>query len=88
MSEYTKQGGKWLAAARSWMQHHCHNGSTVAWGSNEVLNPPLTVADVEEIAAKVAEAMEQEVVRLKAELDYATKARIVTGLDYDYKYRF
>lgn len=48
MSKYTKNGGKWLGTARSWIQHKCINGSDVTWGSNEVLKPYLTVRQVEE----------------------------------------
>ena len=49
-----KRGGKWLCAARSWMQWHKHNGSDVTWGSQQELRPAMTVKDVEELAAHVA----------------------------------
>lgn len=45
-----KHGGAWLGRARAWMQNHKHNGSTVTWGSDEVLQPPMTVRQVEEVA--------------------------------------
>jgi hypothetical protein len=51
-----EHGGKWLAAARSWLQHHTNNGDRVTWGSNEALSPPLTVRMVEEMAKDVAVA--------------------------------
>jgi hypothetical protein len=51
-----KQGGEWLGAARRWLQWNTHNGDRVTWGSEEVLHPPLTVRQVEELAAHVAAA--------------------------------
>ncbi len=54
-------GGSWLGAARSWLQWHKHNGGTVTWGSEEVLSPPMTVKDCEELARDaVAAAILQE----------------------------
>lgn len=55
MSEYTKQGGTWLAAVRSWIQCNCTNGSKVTWGSNDVLSPNITVKQIEEIAARAVD---------------------------------
>ena len=55
--------GTALAAARSWIQQHCLNGSEVIWGSAEILQPHITVEEVEEIALRVAEAVEKEVKR-------------------------
>ena len=49
-------GGKWLGAAREWLQWHRLNGDSVTWGSSDVLRPPFTVRDVEELAAHVAAA--------------------------------
>lgn len=49
-----KGGGSWLGTARTWLQHHKNNGETVTWSSNEVLVPPMTVLDVEELAREVA----------------------------------
>jgi len=55
------RGGEWLGAARSWLQRRKHNGSHVTWGSNEELHPPMTVKEVEEIAAEAAaEAINEE----------------------------
>lgn len=53
-SDLLRQGGEWLGVARSWLQWHTRNGSRVAWGSNTALEPPLTVRQVEELAAYVA----------------------------------
>jgi len=59
-----KSGGKWLGAARSWMQWNCRNGDRVIWGSDEELQGKrrahLTVADVEDLAAEVAAAVINE----------------------------
>lgn len=55
-----KQGGKWLGAARSWLQWHTRNGDSVTWGSNDVIEPHLTVKMIEELAADVAEAAVEE----------------------------
>lgn len=46
-----------LLAARSWIQCHCINGEYVTWGSDDRLNPPLTVRDVEELATAIAKAI-------------------------------
>ena len=46
-----RQGGKWLGMARSWVQSHKLNGDKVTWGSNDVLNPPMTIREVEEVCA-------------------------------------
>lgn len=53
-TEMLRRGGKWLGAARHWLQWNKRNGSDVTWGSKEVLQPPFTVRDVEEVAAEVA----------------------------------
>ena len=52
---YVKFGGKWLGAARRWIQHNCWTGSTVMWGSSDLL-PPLSVDKIEELAAEIARA--------------------------------
>ena len=56
----TKQGGKWLGAARTWLQWHTRNGESVTWGSQDVIEPQMTVKMVEELAANVAEAAVEE----------------------------
>lgn len=55
-SELLRRGGEWLGAARSWILWHRHNGDSVTWGSADVLRPPFTTADVEDLAAHVAAA--------------------------------
>ena len=52
--EFLRGGGDWLGSARSWLQRKKHNGSRVTWGSADVLEPPMTVHDVEELAADSA----------------------------------
>lgn len=58
-----KQGGDWLAAARSWLQWNTINGSIVLWGSDDEVRPPMTVRQVEEMAAKVAQAVARGALR-------------------------
>ena len=67
-SEYTKMGGEWLGAARSWVQWNCRNGNSVTWGSGDVLSPPLTIRQVEDLAARVADAANSEADELMAAL--------------------
>lgn len=64
----TKNGGKWLAAARSWVQHHCLNGSTVQWNTNVELQPPITAAGVESLAECVAKAAIEEETKMQQAL--------------------
>lgn len=49
-------GGKWLGAAREWLQWNTINGDSVTWGSSEVLRPNMTVKMIEELAAHIAAA--------------------------------
>jgi hypothetical protein len=51
-----KQGGEWLGAARRWLQWNTNNVDRVTWGSEDVLQPPFTVRQVEELAAHAAAA--------------------------------
>jgi hypothetical protein len=50
------KGGKWLGAAREWLQSNRINGDTVFWGSHDILRPAFTVLDVELMAAHIASA--------------------------------
>ena len=61
-AEYTQNGGVWLAAARTWLQWHKHNGDTVTWGSHDELKPAMTVVDVECVAKAVAEAVIKDLI--------------------------
>jgi hypothetical protein len=55
--QLARKGGAWLGAARSWMQRRFRNGESVTWGSNDLLTgAPVTVADIEEVAAEAAAA--------------------------------
>ncbi len=76
MSQYTKHGGEWLGAARRWVKRRCHNGSHVTWGSNDELRPPLTIGQVEELAAAVADAANREMDTTRAQLGVCRKARL------------
>lgn len=48
-----KQGGEWLAAARSYLQNHCRGGDDHPWGSDNH-SVTMTMRQVEELAAQVA----------------------------------
>jgi hypothetical protein len=61
--QYTAWGGEWLAAARTYMQSHYHNGDTVTWGSHAEMKPPATVFKLEEMAKVVAEAVYKDLSR-------------------------
>ena len=84
MSEYTKGGGKWLGAARSWVQHHCLNGDTVTWGSNTELRPPLTIRHVEELAADVADAANSEADEMRKQVDELRRKLLKAEIELDY----
>ena len=51
--------GAHLRVARSWAQRKKRNGSTVTWSSNDVLQPPVTIGELEEVAQEVANAIRQ-----------------------------
>jgi hypothetical protein len=55
-AELLQQGGEWLGAARNWLKWHKRNGEHVTWGSDDVLEGPFTVREVEDLAAEVAAA--------------------------------
>lgn len=54
--ELSRKGGKWLGAARSWLQSNTRNGDHVTWGSREMIEPQLTIRELEDFAAHVAAA--------------------------------
>ena len=59
-SDLKGKAGKWRAAARSWLQWHTKNGDRVIWGSNDVIEPHMTVRMIEDLAADVAAAAMNE----------------------------
>lgn len=56
-------GGDWLGTVRRWVQFKKYNGNTVTWGSEEVLNPPMTIRQVEEVAKLAAVAAGNELLK-------------------------
>lgn len=52
--ELSRKGGTWLATARTWLQSHVNNGSSVTWGSGETIT--MTVRQFEDCAAFIAAA--------------------------------
>lgn len=65
-----QKGGAWLGAVRNWIQWNKRNGSDVIWGSDDVLNPPMTVRQCEDMAAEAVCAdrniVEKELETLRA----------------------
>lgn len=55
-----KEGGSWIAAVRTAIQTNFKNGERVAWNSNDILEPCVTVAQIEEIAARAVAADRRE----------------------------
>ena len=51
-------GGKWLGAAREWMQHNVIEGDRLGWSSNETIHLPF--CKLEELAKEVAIAAVME----------------------------
>lgn len=85
MSDYTKNGGEWLGAARSWIQRKCHNGCNVSWGSGDVLEPHLNVRQVEELAAEVADAANHEADKTKAKLEDIRKRQLESEIRMSFR---
>ena len=55
-----RSGGRWLGAAREWLQWNTVNGDRATWGSDDAVQPQLTVRDIEDLAAHVAVAAIEE----------------------------
>jgi len=57
---YLLFGGPWIRAVRDWLTYNRHgpvgNGETITWGSDEMIDPPLTAKEAEELALDVAVA--------------------------------
>jgi hypothetical protein len=68
-----KRGGKWLAAARSWLQHKRTTkgirGDQITWG-DENTRFELSARAVEELAACVTAAALNEYEDARAQIDY------------------
>ena len=56
--EELKKGGKWLGAARTWMQSNVRGGDVLTWGSSEMVSIPF--CKLEELALQVAVAAVEE----------------------------
>ena len=63
-------GGNWLAGVREWIKQKAINGCDVTWGAHEVLrfSSPLTVYDIEMIAARAASEAGAEALGMKTKL--------------------
>jgi hypothetical protein len=53
-------GGPWLGAIRNWIQCKKKNGERVTWGSSDVLEPHMTMKEIEEICAVAVAAERNE----------------------------
>lgn len=63
----TRLGGNWLGELREWIKCKAINGCDVTWGSEEPLKfrGPITVAEVERIAARAASSGAAEALGMK-----------------------
>lgn len=52
VADELRHGGKWLGAARTWMQSNIRNGDTMIWSSAEPVQIPF--CKLEEFARHVA----------------------------------
>jgi len=84
MSEFTKQGGTWLGAVRSHVQCKFRNGERVTWGSNDILEPHVTIGQVEEIAAIAVDAAFPEVDKLKKRIKELEKKYLQAQIERDF----
>ena len=49
------EGGEHLGVVRNWIKWHAHNGSTVTWGSEQMLQGvSVSVGDMERLAQAIA----------------------------------
>lgn len=78
-----KKGGSWLGAARSRIKSmKCYgNGERVTWGSNDIIEPHMTIGQVEEIAAEAAAAAFTE----RAEMEEQIKSMRERYFRYSYE---
>ena len=74
---------KVLGIVRNWIQWNAKNGSTVTWGTDQILkfNRPLTVMDLEEFAVEIEEKLKS------SNSDYA-KCKSIGCQFYDEKMEF
>ena len=82
-TELMKKGGEWLGACRKWLQWNTHNGDRVTWGSNDVIQPPLTARDVEELASCVAEAAAEQLKTSDEILEKLRKKHLRLEMEFD-----
>jgi hypothetical protein len=70
-----KKGGKWLGETRNWLQWNTKNGDSVTWNSDDEIRPPLTVRQVEDLAAHAVAADRTE--RARQEQTHKESVRIL-----------
>ncbi len=54
--ELMREGGRWLGAVRNRIKWRGGNGERVIWGSHDIIDPPLSIREVEELGAEAAAA--------------------------------
>lgn len=79
-----KRGGDWLGAVRSYVQRKFRNGNDVTWGSLDVLEPHVTIRQMEEAASEAAAAAFNEQGDLKKQLDELRQKYLKCQIDLDF----
>lgn len=74
--ELLRRGGEWLGVAREWVKWHKRNGDRVTWGSSDELQPPMTIREVEELAAEVAASAHSTLAELRDALFAAVEGDV------------
>ena len=71
-----KQGGEWLAATRSYLQHHIRGGDEYPWGS-DAHRVTMTMRQVEELASQAAASA---IVEYQEKLDKEKNAQNISRM--------
>lgn len=87
-----KGGGAWVGALRRSVQWRGGNGDRVTWGSGDILDPALSIGDLEKMAAEAVAAhaaqLGIETMRVKAiAFELAAEAMPFAG-GHNERYRF
>lgn len=80
MSNYTKMGGPWLGAVHSYVQRKFNNGEWVRWGTNDVLEPSVTIRQMEEVAAIAVDATFPEIDKLNKRIKELQKKLLMAQI--------
>jgi len=82
-NDLLQQGGEWLGAARERIKSmKCSgNGEHVRWGSSDVIEPHMTIGQVEEIAAEAATAAFTERADTEAQIEKMRSERLLVEIE-------